>query len=53
MTTGPRGERVTYPERLAEIMTRHRAESVVGRAMASARPSIEQARSRVEQGTEL
>jgi hypothetical protein len=48
MTTGPRGEAVSYPERLAEILDRYGPDSVVGRAMTRARPAIEAAIERTE-----
>jgi hypothetical protein len=48
MTTGPRGEAVSYPERLAEILARYGADSIVGRAMTRARPAIEAAIERTE-----
>lgn len=41
MTTGPTGERVDYPARLAEILSRYEPSSVVGRSMSLARPAIE------------
>lgn len=41
MTTGPQGEAVDYPERLAEILSRYGANSTVGRAMSRACPAIE------------
>jgi hypothetical protein len=40
MTTGPRGEALTYDERLSEILTRYQRDSVVGRAMLRAEPAI-------------
>lgn len=40
MTTGPRGEAFDYTERLAEILRRYDAESIVGRAMTRAQPDI-------------
>lgn len=40
MTTGPRGERLSYNERYAEIMSRYETDSIVGRAMTAARPLI-------------
>jgi len=49
MTTGPRGEVLQYHERLAEIFYRYGEDSIVGRAMANARPSIEVAIERTEQ----
>ncbi len=48
MTTGPRGEAVSYPERLAEILDRYGPGSIVGRAMTRARPAIEAAIERTE-----
>jgi hypothetical protein len=33
MTTGPRGEALTYDQRLSEILARYRPTSIVGRAM--------------------
>lgn len=48
MTTGPRGESVDYPARLAEVLSRYELDSVVGRAMSRARPAIEGAISRTE-----
>ena len=30
MTTGPRGEKLTYDQRLAEILTRYDPNSIVG-----------------------
>jgi len=43
MTTGPDGRRVTYSERLEEILSRYARESFVSRAMRRARPTIESA----------
>lgn len=40
MTTGPRGEALEYPDRLAEILSRYDSDSVVGRAMRRAEPSV-------------
>jgi len=40
MTTGPGGERFDYPERLSEIPARYDQDSIVGRAMTRAQPSI-------------
>lgn len=48
MTTGPRGEAVVYPDRLAEILDRYEPDSIVGRAMTRARPAIEGAIERTE-----
>lgn len=41
MTTGPARQRLTYQERLAEILDRYDEESVVARAMALTRGQIE------------
>jgi predicted hydrolase (HD superfamily) len=49
MTTGPTGELVDYPSRLAEILSRYEADSVVGRAMSNARPVIQQAIARTRE----
>lgn len=49
MTTGPRGENLTYDERLSEILTRYERESVVGRAMLRAEPAIRAAIERTRQ----
>lgn len=49
MTTGPAGELVDYPDRLAEILSRYAPDSIVTRAMSNARPTIEGAISRTEQ----
>ncbi|TDQ62847.1 metal dependent phosphohydrolase [Actinomycetospora succinea] len=43
MTTGPRGERFDYAERLSEILARYAEDSIVGRAMSRAQPSIQAA----------
>lgn len=43
MTTGPKGEPVTYLDRLDEILRRYRPGTVVARAMMRAQPSIEAA----------
>lgn len=43
MTTGPRGERFDYAERLAEILDRYDQDSVVGRAMYRAQGTIQAA----------
>ncbi|MDD7931923.1 HD domain-containing protein [Actinomycetospora straminea] len=43
MTTGPRGEELDYSERLAEILARYDSDSIVGRAMSQAQPSIQAA----------
>lgn len=40
MTTGPTGQRLTYPQRLEEILLRYPPESTVARAMTLARPDI-------------
>jgi putative nucleotidyltransferase with HDIG domain len=48
MTTGPTGDQVDYPSRLSEILSRYEPDSVVSRAMSSARPTIEGAISRTE-----
>lgn len=48
MTTGPQGQRFTYPERLAEILDRYEPGSVVHRAMTRAQPLIEGAIERTE-----
>ncbi|MHA6631840.1 HD domain-containing protein [Pseudonocardia sichuanensis] len=49
MTTGPRGESLAYPERLAEILGRYDADSIVGRAMRRAEPSVRGAIARTQQ----
>jgi putative nucleotidyltransferase with HDIG domain len=49
MTTGPTGEHVEYSERLSEILSRYEPDSIVGRAMTRARPSIEAAIGRTEE----
>lgn len=49
MTTGPTGELVDYADRLDEILSRYEPDSVVARAMSSARPTIEGAIHRTEQ----
>ena len=46
MTTGPGGERFDYPERLSEILARYDQDSIVGRAMTRAQPSIRAATER-------
>ncbi|MBN9738728.1 MULTISPECIES: HD domain-containing protein [unclassified Pseudonocardia] len=43
MTTGPAGQRMSYPERLDEILERYEPDSAVARAMTAARTSIEAA----------
>lgn len=48
MTTGPRGEFFGYRDRLAEIMARYNADSVVGRAMNAAQHTIRSAIQRTE-----
>lgn len=48
MTTGPGGEALDYPARLAEILQRYEPSSVVARAMRRARPAIEAAIRRTE-----
>lgn len=40
MTTDPDGRDIDYSDRLAEILSRYDSESIVGRAMAAARPGI-------------
>lgn len=40
MTTGPRGEELDYPDRLAEILTRYDDGSVVAQAMREAEPDV-------------
>jgi hypothetical protein len=40
MTTGPNGQQLTYPQRLAEILTRYEPNSVVARAMVGAQGAI-------------
>jgi hypothetical protein len=49
MTTGPRGEKMTYDQRLAEILTRYDPNSIVGRAMLRAEPAIRAAIDRTRQ----
>jgi hypothetical protein len=49
MTTGPRGEELAYSERLAEILFRYEPDSIIGRAMRRAEPSISAAISRTQQ----
>ena len=48
MTTGPRGERLDYAERLSEILARYDQDSIVGRAMSRAQPSIQAAIDRTD-----
>jgi hypothetical protein len=50
MTTGPRGEALTYDERLNEILTRYHPTDIVGTAMLQAEPAI-RAASHAEFGT--
>lgn len=40
MTTGPTGQRYTYDQRLAEILSRYEPESIVYRAMTKAGPTL-------------
>ncbi|WP_374212734.1 HD domain-containing protein [Frankia sp. CiP3] len=40
MTTGPKGQRLTFPERVAEIFSRYGEGSVVQRSIARARPLL-------------
>ncbi|WP_131747750.1 HD domain-containing protein [Frankia sp. Cppng1_Ct_nod] len=40
MTTGPKGQRFTFPERVAEIFSRYGEGSVVQRSIARARPVL-------------
>jgi hypothetical protein len=49
MTTGPRGERLDYEDRLAEILSRYEPGSPVARAMTRARPAIEAAITRARE----
>jgi hypothetical protein len=49
MTTGPRGEALDYPDRLAEILDRYDSDSVVARAMRRAEPSVRGAIERTRQ----
>ena len=42
MTTGPRGQAFDYDERLAEILDRYDADSIVGRAMTRPAPRSRQ-----------
>jgi hypothetical protein len=49
MTTGPRGEAMTYDERLTEILIRYEPTSVVGQAMQQAEPAIRAAIQRTQQ----
>jgi hypothetical protein len=48
MTTGPRGEALTYDERLAEILSRYERDSTVGWAMLRAQPAIRAAIDRAQ-----
>jgi hypothetical protein len=47
--SGSRGEKLTYDERLAEILTRYDRDSIVGRAMLRAEPAIRAAIDRTQQ----
>lgn len=47
MTTGPAGQRYTYPQRLAEILNRYPPGSEVAAAMTAAQPTIDAAIARV------
>lgn len=49
MTTGPRGESLDYSDRLSEILSRYDADSVVGRAMRRAEPSVRGAIARTQE----
>jgi hypothetical protein len=49
MTTGPRGEALTYDERLNEILARYQPTSIVGQAMLQAKPAIRAAIHRTRQ----
>jgi HD superfamily phosphodiesterase len=49
MTTGPRGENLAYPDRLADILDRHDPDSVVGRAALRAEPAVRAAIDRTRQ----
>ena len=49
MTTGPRGEELTYDQRLSEILTRYQPTSIVGQAMLQAEPAIRAAIDRTQQ----
>ena len=49
MTTGPRGQALTYDQRLSEILTRYRPTSIVGQAMLQAEPAIRAAIDRTQQ----
>lgn len=49
MTTSPRGEPLDYSDRLAEILVRYPADSVVARAMRRAEPFIRAAIERTQQ----
>ncbi len=48
LTTGPQGQRLTYDERLDEILTRYPEDSAVHRAMSRARPFLAPAIARIE-----
>lgn len=48
MSTGPAGQRMTYPERLDEILRRYPPDSEVAAAMTAARPAITATIGRVE-----
>lgn len=48
MTTGPKGERFAYSERLAEILRRYAPDSPVARAMRRAEPEIKAAIERTQ-----
>lgn len=47
MTTGPAGQRYTYPQRLTEILRRYPPGSEVADAMTAAQPAINAAIARV------
>lgn len=49
MTTGPAGQRVSFDERLDEILTRYQPESAVHKAMSAARPMLAVQVQRVEE----
>lgn len=48
MSTGPAGQRMTYPDRLTEILRRYPPGSEVAAAMTAARPAITAAIVRVQ-----
>ncbi len=48
MTTGPQGQRLTFDERIEEILTRYPPESEVHRAITKARPVLAEHVARVE-----